>query len=84
MKSEPTRVAMIVPNECNPDFRVVKQAEALVKSGRVVRLFCIKQPNSDLPDFEIINGVEYVRKEWSAVNVLKKYILSMLFWKSGK
>jgi glycogen synthase len=57
------RVAVIVPNQCNPDYRVIKQAECLAKLGYDVRVFCIKKPN--LPSLEIYNGVEYQRFNWT-------------------
>ena len=59
------RVAMVVPNPCNPDFRVVKQAEALAAAGHTVRLYCTRPSKSDLPDTEVINDVEYKRLDWA-------------------
>lgn len=56
---------MIVPNPCDPDYRVVKQAETLAKGGYEVRVFCTKPSGSSLPEYERINGVEYVRKNWT-------------------
>lgn len=59
------RVAMVVPNPCDPDFRVVKQAQSLSKAGYQVRVYCTQPATQKLPDLEIINGVEYRRIEWS-------------------
>ena len=62
---EKNRIAMIVPNPCDPDYRVVKQAQTLVQAGYQVRVFCTRPSGSDLPSFEIVNGVEYTRLDWS-------------------
>lgn len=59
------RVAMVVPNPCNPDYRVVKQAETLAAAGHKVRIFCTRPTGSDLPDLETVNTVEYRRLDWS-------------------
>lgn len=72
-----SKVAMIVPNPCNPDFRVVKQAEALARSGREVRIYCTRPRNSDLPERETINGVVYIRKEWVPRFALLGYLRSV-------
>lgn len=59
-----TKVAIVVPNPCDPDYRVVKQAETLAEAGYEVRVFCTLPHGSDLPRQEVINGVTYVRKPW--------------------
>lgn len=59
------RIAMVVPNPCNPDYRVVKQAETLAAAGHQVRIFCTRPTGSELPDIETINTVEYRRLDWS-------------------
>ncbi len=53
------RIAMIVSNPCNPDYRVIKQAESLVRHGHKVRIFCTAK--SGIAQEETINGVEYQR-----------------------
>ena len=56
------KVAIIVPNVCDPDYRVVKQAEALAQAGYKVRVFCgVLQP-TEAPDSETLGGVEYERR----------------------
>jgi glycosyltransferase involved in cell wall biosynthesis len=50
---------MIVSNPCNPDYRVIKEAESLVRHGHKVRIFCTSK--AGLPQEETINGVEYLR-----------------------
>lgn len=72
------KVAIVVPNPCNPDYRVVKQAETLAGAGYEVRIFCTNTPAGDLPDWEEINGVAYVRCPWSALSALKSALLSLM------
>ncbi|MEZ5773235.1 MAG: glycosyltransferase [Hyphomicrobiaceae bacterium] len=55
----PVRVAMILANPCTNDARVIKEAEALVRRGYEVRVFCLAAPG--LPDIEQSNGVVYQR-----------------------
>lgn len=61
----PLRIAMVVPNPCDPDYRVVKQAETLAGAGHRVCVFCTRPTGSDLPDEEVINAVTYRRLDWS-------------------
>lgn len=72
------KVAIVVPNPCNPDYRVVKQAETLARAGYEVRIFCTNTPKGDLPAWEEINGVAYVRRPWSARSALKSALLSLV------
>ncbi len=65
------RVAMIVPNICNLDYRVVKEAEALASCGYEVRVYCIWKPGIKLPIREELNGVTYIRREWNLVGLVK-------------
>ncbi|MEP5152739.1 glycosyltransferase family 4 protein [Planktotalea sp.] len=78
----PLRVAMVVPNPCNPDYRVVKQAETLAAAGHEVCIFCTRPVGSDLPDLETINAVDYRRLDWSvrsaADGFLKFYLRRLL------
>ncbi|MGH1354033.1 MAG: glycosyltransferase [Thalassovita sp.] len=60
------RVAMVVPNPCDPDFRVVKEAQSVAAAGYDVTLFATRARGSDLPDTEHLNGVTYVRCDWHA------------------
>lgn len=60
------RVAMVVPNPCDPDFRVVKEAQSLAGAGYEVTLFATRPKGSTLPDTEVMNGVTYRRCDWSA------------------
>lgn len=53
------RIAMIVGNPCNPDYRVTKEAEALAGLGHEVRVFC--RAKEGVPDFTTINLVTYQR-----------------------
>lgn len=62
MKTKGNKVAFLVANDCNPDFRVIKEAESLVSAGREVRIFCLLPVGSNLPREEKINGVVYIRK----------------------
>lgn len=74
----PIKVAIVVPNPCDPDYRVVKQAEALVRAGYDVRVFCTKPYGSNLPDLEVVNGVEYARRLWGPRSVIRS-LLSKVF-----
>lgn len=78
VKTGALRIAMVVPNPCNPDYRVVKQAETLAAAGHILVLFCTRPVGSNLPDQEVINGVEYRRLDWSvrtATNGIFKFQL---------
>lgn len=68
------RIAMVVPNPCNPDYRVVKQAETLAVMGHQVRVFCTRPTGSDLPDLETINSVEYRRIDWSVRSAVDGFL----------
>lgn len=72
------RVAMVVPNPCDPDYRVVKQAETLAAAGHMVRVFCTRPTGSDLPALECINAVEYRRLDWSLRVALDRFFKSQL------
>lgn len=54
------KIAILVPNACNPDYRVIKQAELFAASGHEVRVFC--RHKRGLPRSEHLNGVNYVRR----------------------
>lgn len=54
------KIAIIVPNDCNPDYRVIKQAELFSDYGHEVRVYC--RYKRGLPKFEKINGVTYMRR----------------------
>lgn len=76
--SGPLRVAMVVPNPCNPDYRVVKQAETLAAVGHKVCVFCTRPTGSDLPDTETINSVEYRRLDWSVRTAANGFFMFQL------
>nr|WP_281249301.1 glycosyltransferase family 4 protein [Planktotalea frisia] len=63
--THPIRVAMVVPNPCDPDYRVVKQAQTLATAGYQVKVYCTLPAGSNLPVSETINGVEYERIPFS-------------------
>lgn len=65
------RVAMLVSNPCNPDYRVVKQAESLARSGYDVRIYGTWNVTLGIPVRETINDVTYCRYEWSALKILR-------------
>ena len=69
------KIAMLVSNPCNPDYRVVKQAESLAAAGYEVRVFCVWRRGIGVPVYEEINGVTYVRREWSPLKILRQYFL---------
>ena len=55
------RIAVLVPNPCDPDYRVIKQAEFFAGLGHDVRIFC--QHKDGLAIEETINGVTYIRRD---------------------
>lgn len=67
---EPKKIAIVVPNPCNPDYRVIRQAETLARAGHEVRLYATK--NAHTPPYEEFNGVKYIRSNW---NIVRDYIL---------
>lgn len=66
------RIAILLPNPCNPDFRVIKQAETYAKAGHDVRIYC--RGGTETPEVEKVNGVIYVRQAITADVFLKKYV----------
>lgn len=72
------KIAVIVPNVCDPDYRVVKQAETLARNGYEVRVFCgVLQP-TEAPVSETLAGVRYERRAWQAGHTLKCMVWSYL------
>lgn len=69
--SRKKRVAMIVPNVCDPDYRVIKQAESLAQAGYEVRVYCIWRHGRGIPLQETLNGVTYIRREWNPIALIK-------------
>lgn len=65
------RIAMLVSNPCNPDYRVVKQAESLANAGYEVCIFATWRPKLGVPIQEVINGVTYKRYEWNVLKVIR-------------
>lgn len=72
------KVAIIVPNVCDPDYRVVKQAETLARAGYDVRVFCGALQATDAPALETLGGVDYVRRAWQAGHTLKSMFRSFI------
>jgi hypothetical protein len=70
------RAAFLVPNPCRPDHRVIKQAEYLESKGYQVRVFCQRVPG--VPEFEKINGVEYVRIRINRYVLFKRVVRDSL------
>ncbi|MDQ7019102.1 MAG: hypothetical protein Q9M33_08040 [Robiginitomaculum sp.] len=71
---KPKKIAIVVPNPCNPDYRVIKQAETFAKQGHEVRIYATKSPVT--PSYEEFNGVAYLRDRWNIV-------LGFVSWISG-
>ena len=69
------RVAMIVSNPCDPDYRVIKEAESLAMAGYEVRVYCTWRPKLGIPVKETINGVTYVRYEESVRKAFRRILL---------
>lgn len=68
------RIAIVVPNPCNPDYRVIKQAESLARAGYEVTIFAVKKP--DTPSWEELAGVRYLRRPWNVRENFRS-------WRSG-
>ena len=79
------KIAIVVPNPCNPDFRVVKQAETLTKHGYDVTVFCAVLRPGIFSDDEIIDGVRYIRRVWDQRNTVKSFLshIFSLEYKTG-
>lgn len=67
-------VVMLVSNPCDPDFRVTKEAESLVKAGYRVTILCTWRAESPVPVEDEINGVRYLRRFWDAADVLRRLV----------
>lgn len=78
LKSSRPKVAVIVPNVCDPDYRVVKQAETLARNGYEVRVFCGVLQATEAPVSETLAGVRYERRAWQAGHTLKCMVWSYL------
>lgn len=65
------RVVMLVSNPCNPDYRVIKQAESLARAGYKVCILATWKPKLGIPLQEEINGVTYLRYEWNVLKLLR-------------
>lgn len=72
------KIIFAVPNECNPDFRVVKQAETLAALGHDVRVYCAVLRPTTAQDEEIINGVCYIRRAWSVKSTLLNFFAHIM------
>ena len=59
-KKKRKKIAILLPNPCNPDYRIIKYAELFNRDGHEVVVFCRSAPN--LPAIENLNGVQYRRK----------------------
>ena len=75
-RSTKSRIAVMVPNQCNPDYRVIKQAEYFAQLGHDVRIFC--QKNDDTPFEEVINGVTYCRRPLKPNNVFRLVVKHLI------
>ena len=68
------KVAMLVSNPCNPDYRVVKQAESLARNGYEVRVFCVWRRGLGAPVYEERNRVTYIRRPWIPLQFLRRIL----------
>jgi len=69
------KIVIVVPNECNPDFRVVKQAETLARFGHEVIVYCGAFRLGEAKALECVNAVTYIRREWCVEDTLKNWLL---------
>lgn len=76
------KIAILVPNPCNPDFRVIKHAELFAKNGHEVRIYC--RWTYGLPKNETVNGVMYIRKPITIGGVVIDIISKLNFWRTFK
>lgn len=63
------KIAFLLPNPCNPDYRVIKHAEAFAEVGYDVRIYC--RISKGLPSYERLNGVTYIRKSITAQTLVR-------------
>ena len=70
------RIAILVPNVCNPDYRVIKQAQSLAAEGYDVRIFAVRR--GKLPSYEVHNKVVYIRQPWDFLRDITRYFFGML------
>jgi hypothetical protein len=54
------KIAILLPNPCNPDYRVIKHAEYFARNGYEVRVYC--RWTEGLPHEQVINDVTYIRR----------------------
>ena len=71
------KIAMLVSNRHDPDPRVQKEAEALVKAGNSVCIYAYDRLHEINIENEMINGVEIYRIRTQLVPYGK-------IWKTGK
>lgn len=60
MKVKGKKIAILLPNPCNPDYRVIKHAEFFAHNGYEVRVYC--RWAKGLPHEQVINNVIYIRR----------------------
>lgn len=69
------KVAMLLPNPCNPDYRVIKHAEFFARKGYNVRVYC--RWAEGLPFKQVINDVTYIRRPITGKSFLLALIKSL-------
>jgi hypothetical protein len=72
MKVKGKKIAILLPNPCNPDYRVIKHAEFFARNGYEVRVYC--RWVEGLPHEQVINNVMYIRRPITA----KRFILALI------
>jgi len=75
------KIAILVPNPCNPDYRVIKHAEFFARQGYEVRVYC--RWAKGLPHTQVINNVTYVRRPITGWSFALSYVKS-LFKRASK
>jgi glycogen(starch) synthase len=62
-------ITMVVPNSCDPDFRVIKEAQTLAAAGYDITLFATCPRGSQLPEMESMGEINIIRRDWTACAV---------------
>lgn len=69
------KIAILLPNPCNPDYRVIKHAEFFARNGYEVRVYC--RWAEGLPYKQVINDVTYIRRPITAKRFVFAFIKSL-------
>lgn len=75
VKIDGRKIAILLPNPCNPDYRVIKHAEFFARNGYDVRVYC--RWADGLPFKQVINNVTYIRRPITGKSFLLAFVKSL-------